>query len=282
MAESKEGDMGKLSFLGKVIIRGNIEVKTGMRIGGSTGGLKIGGVDLNVITDPEGKPYIPGSSLKGKMRSLIEKTEASKRPNFWNKDKDRDGKIDSHECDKDDDYNQCAVCKIWGILGGASFTIPTLTRLVVCDTHLDESSISEEMKENLELKWTEVKFETAINRITGTALGGSLRQAERVPAGAKFKDEGGLIIFNVFDESDKELLKKVFVAMELLEHDYLGGMGSRGYGRISFQNVEVYWNKRDDYENGSIDLDPRRKINDTWDTPSKLVANFESLKRKLM
>jgi CRISPR-associated protein Csm3 len=139
------------------------------------------------------------------------------------------------------------------------------------------------MKENLELKWTEVKFETAINRITGTALGGSLRQAERVPAGAKFKDkdEGGLIIFNVFDESDKDLIKKVFVAMELLEHDYLGGMGSRGYGRISFSNVEVYWNKREDYEKGTIDIKSERKINDGWDTPSKLVANFGALKSKL-
>ena len=271
-----------LSFLGKVIIRGDLELKTGMRIGGTTGGLKVGGVDLNVITDPFGKPYIPGSSLKGKMRSLIEKLEANQRGlQFWNK-KEKNN-IVGHECKDDESYNNCAVCKVWGVLGGINFTVPTLTRLIVCDTYLDESSITDEMKENLELKWTEVKFETAINRITGTALGGSLRQAERVPAGARFKDkdEGGLIIFNVFDESDKDLLRKVFVAMELLEHDYLGGMGSRGYGRISFRNVEVYWNRREDYEKGTIDIKSDRKINDDWDTPSKLVTNFVALKSKL-
>ncbi|NWF92140.1 MAG: type III-A CRISPR-associated RAMP protein Csm3 [Syntrophaceae bacterium] len=273
--------MENLGFLGKVIIRSNIEVKTGMRIGGSMGGLKIGGVDLNVITDPAGKPYIPGSSLKGKMRSLIERVEASGNSAFWNK-KDKDGNVVGHQCETDNDYKNCSVCRIWGILGDARFREPTLTRITVCDAYLVESSITEEMKENLELKWTEVKFETAINRITGTALGGSLRQAERVPAGAKFEDDGGLILFNVFVEPDKDLLKKVFVAMELLEHDYLGGMGSRGYGRISFQNIEVYWNKRDDYERGNIDLDPKRKINDILDTPSKLVANFETLKSKLV
>jgi len=59
-------------FCGKILIKGEIKVITGLRIGGSTTGLKIGGVDLNVITDPKGKPYIPGSSLKGKMRSLME------------------------------------------------------------------------------------------------------------------------------------------------------------------------------------------------------------------
>jgi CRISPR-associated protein Csm3 len=263
-----------MNFLGKVIIKSTIEVKTGMRIGGSTGGLKIGGVDLNVITDPLGRPYIPGSSLKGKMRSLIEKKEGV----TYNK-LDKENKPYKHECENDSSYNNCPVCKVWGILGGTNFTVPTLTRLIVCDIYLDKTSITPEMKENLELQWTEVKFETAINRITGTALHGSLRQAERVPAGAKFKDSE--IIFNVFDESDKDLLKKVLVAMELLEHDYLGGMGSRGYGRISFTNVEVYWNKKDDYEKGSIDIKPERKINNGWDTPSKLTTNFEALKEKL-
>ncbi|MCX7858026.1 MAG: type III-A CRISPR-associated RAMP protein Csm3 [Deltaproteobacteria bacterium] len=268
-----------IKLLGKVLIKSTIEVKTGMRIGGSTGGLKIGGVDLNVITDPLGRPYIPGSSLKGKMRSLIEKKQASNDANFWNK-RDRQGNIVGHECTNSNSYTKCPVCKVWGILGGNEISVPTLTRIIVCDTYLDTSSITDEMKENLELEWTEVKFETAINRITGTALHGSLRQAERVPAGARFKDSE--IIFNVFEESDKDLLKDVFVAMELLEHDYLGGMGSRGYGRIQFKNVEVYWNTRKDYETGNIDLKPERKINNGWDIPSKLVQNFAFLKSKLI
>lgn len=268
----------KLELLGKVIIRSTIEVLTGMRIGGSTQGLKIGGLDLNVITDPYGKPYIPGSSLKGKLRSLIEKYEASKNPDFWNKP-DKSGNIIGHECNKEDSYKSCPVCKLWGILAGTNMNVPTLTRLIVCDTYLDESSITDEMRDNLELRWTEVKFETAINRITGTALHRSLRQAERVPAGARFKDSQ--MIVNIFEESDKDLLKTVFISMELLEHDYLGGMGSRGYGRVAFKDVEVYWNKREDYESGKIELKPERKINNGFDTPSLLVKNFCEILRKL-
>ncbi len=58
-------------------------------------------------------------------------------------------------------------------------------------------------------------------------------------------------------------------------------MGSRGYGRISFKNLEVYWNRKEDYESGNIDFDASRKINGTWDTPSKIVANFDAIKVKL-
>lgn len=256
-------------LLGKVILRGVIEVKSGMRIGGSTGGLKIGGVDLNVITDPHGRPYIPGSSLKGKMRSLVERKEGVR---FIDRG--------MHQCQSDAEYKVCPVCKIWGVLGGTNFTVPTLTRLIVRDSYLDETSISEEMRKNLDLQWTEVKFETAIDRIKGTALHSSLRQAERVPAGARFKDCE--IIFNVFEDGDKALLKKVFEAMELLEQDYLGGMGSRGYGQIAFDGIEIYWNKREDYETGNIELRPERKVNNGYSTPSQVVKNFEQIKVKLI
>jgi len=270
------------SLIGKVIIKGQIEVKTGMRIGGATGGLKIGGLDLNVITDPEGKPYIPGSSLKGKLRSLLEKKEAANRPDFWNV-KDSNGKLSGHQCKNDQQYINCSVCRVWGVAisdKDVNITVPTPTRLLVSDSYLDEKSITQEMKDNLELEYTEVKFETAINRLTGTALSRSLRQIERVPAGARFKDVE--LIYNVFDEQDKEYLKHVFVALELLEHDYLGGMGSRGYGRVAFNNIEVFWNKREDYENGKIALIPERAINkDLGTTPAEIVQKYEELKKRL-
>lgn len=264
-------------LLGKIIIKGDLDVVTGMRIGGSTGGLKIGGLDLNVITDPLGKPYIPGSSLKGKLRSLIEKKQAAHNPAFWNDPKEKPSR---HMCKDEKDYVNCPVCKIWGILGTEKFSVPTLTRLIVCDAYLDELSITEEMKANLELEWTEVKFETAIDRVTGTALHGSLRQIERVPAGARFKDVE--LIYNIYEEEDKNILKNVFIAMELLEHDYLGGMGSRGYGRVAFKNIEIYWNRREDYENGTIDLKKERMINPGLDTPAKIVANFSLVREKLI
>ncbi|MCX7974434.1 MAG: type III-A CRISPR-associated RAMP protein Csm3 [Candidatus Aminicenantes bacterium] len=272
-----------LVLKGKVVIKGEISVLTGLRIGGSTSGLKIGGIDLNVITDPHGRPYIPGSSLKGKLRTLIERKKASENPNFWNYPKPDESKQEfpnRHMCQKEEEYKKCPVCKIWGILGKDEIMVPTLTRLMVCDAYLDESSITKEMKANLELEWTEVKFETAINRITGTALSGSLRQVERVPAGARFKDVE--LIYNVYEEEDKDILKNVFIAMELLEHDYLGGMGSRGYGRVAFKNIEVYWNKREDYESGNIELKKERIINPGLDTPQKIVANFALIRERLI
>jgi len=262
------------ALLGKIIIQGTIEVKTGMRIGGATTGLKIGGVDLNVITDPYGKPYIPGSSLRGKLRTLLERKENVP----WNK-LDKKGNIVGHECKDDSSYGKCPVCKIFGVLNSNEIKQPTLTRLIVRDAYLDEKSITEDMKKNLELEWTEVKFETSINRITGTALEGSLRQAERIPAGARFTNCE--LIFTVFEKSDKDLAKKVFESLDILQDDYLGGMGSRGYGKIEFKDIKVYWNKASDYENGTTELSEKEKINGNWTTPAEIVKNFEKIKEKL-
>jgi len=251
-------------LIGKFLIRGEIKVITGLRIGGSTTGLKIGGVDLNVITDPEGKPYIPGSSLKGKMRSLMENKLGRIRD---------DGRM--HYCTIDEEYSNCPVCKIWGISPtekDIEITLPTLTRLLVRDTYLDEESITEEMKKNMDLRWTEVKTENLINRVQGSAE--HPRQIERVPAGAVFKPME--MVYNVFEDSDKDLLKSVFVAMELLEHDYLGGMGSRGYGKIEFHNIEVLWNDKNAYENGELN---KKAVNGNFKTPSEIVNNFEEIKK---
>lgn len=265
-------------LLGKIIIGADIEVLTGMRIGGSKSGLKIGGIDLNVITDPWGKPYIPGSSLKGKLRSLAEKKVAATNPSFWNLR--TKAQLSGHRCENETQYLSCPVCKIWGIAGDKEMNIPTLTRLYVSDCYLDESSITNEMKSNLELEYTEAKYETAIDRIKGTALHGSLREIERVPAGARFKDAE--LIYNVFEEEDKKLLKHVFEAIELLEHDYLGGMGSRGYGRVRFSNIRVFWNRKEDYENGNVALHPERILNrDLGTTAQEIVKNFDKLLQKL-
>lgn len=265
-------------LIGKVIIQGIIELKTGLRIGGSTTGLKIGGIDQPVIADAYGRPYIPGSSLKGKMRSLIEKLLVVPL-NKKHKIKIENEKEEpyAHECEKKEDYDNCAVCKIWGILGTEKIKEAlSLTRLIVRDVNLDEKSITEEMRRNLEREYTEIKMETAINRYKGTALHGSLRTMERVPAGAKFSPME--MIYNVFEESDKGILIKVFEAMELLEHDYLGGMGSRGYGRVEFKNIKIYWNKREDYESGNLN---QRSIDNNFSTPAEIVKNFEQIKEKL-
>jgi CRISPR-associated protein Csm3 len=260
----------KIQLLGKIIIQGDIEVKTGMRIGGTASSLKIGGVDTPVITDPWGKPYIPGSSLKGKMRTLIEKKEGvpinvgmTKGESPWR-----------HQCQTAEEYLKCSVCKVWGIIGGENFDVPIFTRLIVRDVFLDEESITPEMRTNMELAYTETKMETGIDRVKGQATG--LRTMERVPAGARFKDSE--IIFNVLSPEDLDDLKKVFEAMELLEQDYLGGSGTRGYGKVSFKNLKVFFNSCKDYENGKLNETP---LNGDFNTPDLIVQNFENLKKKL-
>jgi CRISPR-associated protein Csm3 len=255
------------SFLGKVMVTGTITATTGLRVGGATGGLKIGGVDLNVITDPQGRPYIPGSSIKGKTRTLAEHHSGVIF----------DGR-GRHLCDKDQTYLNCPVCQVWGTMGGKDLTVQCLTRLQVRDAFLDPDSITQDIKDNIELEWTEVKFETAIDRIKGTALQGSLRQVERVPAGARFGLE---MIYNLFGPEDVDRFKLVLIALELLEHDYLGGMGSRGYGRVEISDLAVYCNQRSDYESGSIGASPERLLNGELTTPSSIVQNFAQVQEKL-
>jgi CRISPR-associated protein Csm3 len=254
-----------MKFLGKIIIQAELEAKTGLRVGGSSGGLKIGGVDLNVITDAFGVPYIPGSSLKGKMRSLMEHKDNV--PLNANKNS-------IHLCTRDEDYAKCPICQVWGTMADKNSEGFMLTRLYCRDASLDLESITEKMKQNQELAWTEVKYETAIDRKKGTALRGALRQIERVPAGARFKTE---FIFNVFGLTDKALLKKVFEAMALLEDDYLGGMGSRGYGKVGFSNLKIWWNKAADYESGKVSREDSRIINKNQDTLSGILQNYESI-----
>ena len=249
-------------LLGKLIIRGKIKALTGLRIGGTTGGLKIGGVDLNVITDAKGVPYIPGSSLKGKLRSLIE----------WKEGVDFDPRSGLHTCKE----NPCDICKIWGTLG----EVESLTRLIVRDIPLNQEKFKEiKEKEYLPLDWTEVKTEINIDRNRGTVSSqGGLRQVERVPAGAIFSPLE--IIYNVYEEGDKDILIKLFEAMELLEQDYLGGMGSRGYGKVKFQDLKIYWNKKEDYERGEIDPDEKEPLG-VYESPAEVVRKFGELKGKI-
>lgn len=255
-------------LIGKAVVHADLRLVSGTRVGGSQGGLKIGGVDLNVITDAWGRPYIPGSSLKGKLRCLLER-----KLNIRFSDRG------THSCRSADEYNACVICRTFGVMGGG-IEAPTLTRLIARDAYLDEASITEEMHSNLETQFTEVKSETAIDRVSGTALKGSLRQVERVPAEAIFRPAE--FVFNVFAEADKDLLKQLFVAMELLEDDYLGGMGSRGYGKVRFEAMEVWWNRVADYEAGTVELSEPRLINAKLDTAALLVRDFDSLKAKLV
>lgn len=217
-----------MKLIGYKKISGRIEVLTGLHIGGSTATIEIGGKDNPVIKHPITKePYIPGSSLKGKMRSLLE----------W-----KLGKIDMNP--KSKAYGQvhgwcgvknCPICVIFGTSAEEADLGPT--RLIVRDAVLDEG-----YKRDLEAKgmgWspislTEDKYENAINRITARA---NPRNFERVVAGARFSFSMSYRVFGDGDgaDADEGLFKYVLEGLRLLERDALGGAGSRGCGQIMFQ-----------------------------------------------
>lgn len=203
-----------------ITIKGQIRLKTGLHIGGSKDNIEIGGLDLPVIRHPEGDPYIPGSSLKGKMRSLTEWTEGKIRP---------DGKV--HICGNKD----CPVCRIFGTTEENWRYGPT--RLIVCDSFLNEEWKKDIIERGISL--TEEKIENWINRLEGKAGRGGIRKTERIPAGAVFEFEMSykLMEINGDTQTDISFFPKVLIAMRMVEMDALGGSGSRGYGRIEFQNM---------------------------------------------
>ena len=215
---------------GKLFIQGKIKTLTGMSIGGSTTDVVIGGIDDSVIKTSEGVPYIPGSSLKGKLRSLLEKSEENVK--------------DICDCGKAD----CNVCVIFGTGANKRTLEAGPTRLIVRDAHLN-NKIKEKMEnkegefKSLELIYTEGKWENSINRLTSKAT--NPRQTERVPKGAEFDFQ---MIFNLMEEEDIERFIYLMQGFLLLEDDYLGGSGSRGYGRIEFGDFKIGLKTLADYE----------------------------------
>ncbi|MDZ4716971.1 MAG: type III-A CRISPR-associated RAMP protein Csm3, partial [Roseiflexaceae bacterium] len=164
-------------LLGRLLITANLRVVTGLHIGGAAAGLNIGGLDNPVIRDARTRqPYIPGSSIKGKMRSLAERARG------FNPDDPKEvqkiGPIRIHICQDATAYSTCAVCQVFGVPGEMKHSTPT--RLTVRDTFLDPHSLE---YAQLDFLSTEVKWEASIDRITSAALP---RQMERVPAGAVF------------------------------------------------------------------------------------------------
>ena len=271
--------MNTLNFFqnwqGKVMISGCLEAVTGLHIGGSQTGIDIGGVDNIIIRQqPDERPYIPGSSLKGKMRSLTERARNKsliKLPGST---------IQQHQCDNEE-AEACEVCKVFGLPGQKKNSQPT--RLIVRDGKLlDELYVTEpdgkrklqnwdDSDVSTDMPFSEVKNEVAIDRITSAAMP---RPVERVPAGARFSYD---MVFDIFEDADKDHLGLVFESMRLLENDYLGGYGSRGSGQIRFESVKITWRSKTDYRSGGSGT----VVGDNLDL-SAIAGKFETeIKTKL-
>lgn len=193
----------------KIEISGTIEIVTGLHIGGSSAFSAIGAVDSPVVMDTRtNQPMIPGSSLKGKMRALLAKQ--------YNTDIAKTA----------DDDAKCLT----DLFGSAKEKKES--RILFNDMFLDNL---DELKRVGLTGATEVKFENSISRMTAVA---NPRQIERVVRGAKFPMQ---LIYEYSDKIDAETLLQDFRILKegfmLLEYDYLGGSGSRGYGRIKFLDL---------------------------------------------
>ena len=221
-------DMRPLKYVLKLKLL--VKAKTGMHIGGSKEDVEIGGID-NIVaklkvfkpdwTEKEfyDVPYIPGSSFKGKLRSLLE----------WGK-KDANGNIialsyNGNPCQ----CGTCKVCKLFGPHQPKKIAEPV--RLRVEDFYPTEGTMNL-WERVLDAGYTEIKTENMINRIKGVAE--HPRHTERVIAGSEFE---GCLTIRLFENDGNgkvfiELLKDAF---DMLKDDYLGGSGSRGYGRVDIK-----------------------------------------------
>jgi CRISPR-associated protein Csm3 len=212
-----------MKLLDTKIITGNIYCVSGLHIGGSNDVIEIGGIDNPVIKHPiTREPYIPGSSLKGKMRSQMERK--------LGKIGDRGGPCGCGE-------QSCYVCRVFGPHKNMRHNLGP-TRIIVRDAMLCENTRNEynEIMASGQ-SYIEIKTENSINRQSGAAANGSLRIQERVPAGACFEMELALQIYDMDDED--KMVEFIKTALKEVENSYLGGSGSRGSGKVKFKELKI-------------------------------------------
>lgn len=196
----------------KIKIEGTIEVVTGLHIGGDDSFSAIGAIDSPVVRDPlTREPVIPGSTLKGKMRSLLARDKGTVPAKG----------VKGFE-------NDCSEVK--RLFGSSSKTSNAtgdgiqMSRLQFADCLLSNRDALPQIFEN--------KFENTIDRLTSVA---NPRQIERVVRGAEFRFE---VIYNVEDpEQLEEDFANIALGLSLIENDYLGGGGTRGNGRVRFNDI---------------------------------------------
>ena len=289
-------------LLGKLRLTSNLRVVTGLHIGAGGENLDIGGLDKSVIRDPLTRhPYLPGSSIKGKMRSILER--------FLNKPVNRAGGSGTFRYESDDlesgystndiEFEGASTCEVSRVFGstGTNCWLPesivrsqnlepvgkdektfkgvkhlkakgrnSPARLIVRDSHLTTDSAELLKSIDTGLYMTEWKFENGMARITAAA---NPRQLERVPAGAVFEFE---LVYTVENpEQAVKDLQNLAIALAILEDDALGGHGSRGYGKVAFEKFQLFYR----------DLNYYKTIGDTNRTKQKPLTEASNTEQLL-
>lgn len=217
-----------MKLVNMTTITGSIKLESGLHIGAGDTELRIGGTDNPVVKHPHtGEPYIPGSSLKGKIRALLEMrsgllTKAGNGKPLSTSILKKDLSAAEHE-------EAIAILKLFGVSGADDQETQQIgpSRAAFAD-----SSLNDESREAVKAgNWScfEVKSENSIDRIRGVAE--HPRFTERVVAGLTF--DFAITIKEM--EGDEDLRALLLEGLKLLEHDALGGSGSRGYGRVRFE-----------------------------------------------
>ncbi len=249
-----------IKLYGRVFIHANLRALTGLHIGGSNTDLEIGGLDKAVIRNPLTKrPYIPGSSLRGKMRSQLEKLLGLPQNQPI-------GQVTIHTCQTKSEFEKnggCPVCTVFG--APAEKDYENHTRLVVRDAELTDESAQAMVEARTDLLYGELKTEVAIDRVTSAA---TPRTIERVPAGAIFGPVE--LVYSIFEEKDFKHFKVVTDALQLVEDDYLGGSGSRGSGKVRFEEIQLSARQGSEYAQQTL---YPKKFNSIQD----VAAEFESI-----
>lgn len=217
--------MSEYKLTGIYRVRGQIRLETGLHIGGDEGVIEIGGNDNPIVRDiTTGNPYIPGSSLKGKMRYLLE---------WYTGRVSKDGKVyDGKNLSKESE-NDLLLNVFGGTAGGNGRKGPT--RITVKDIFLSVDSEKEvkKMKERTGTD-TELKIENSINRLDSSA---NPRNLERVPRNLIFDLKINFKVLSI--DNKNEIEKMIKEGLRLVELEGLGGSVSRGSGQIKFENLKI-------------------------------------------
>ena len=211
-------------------INAKLVLKTGLHIGTGDSEMHIGGIDNSVIKHPiTQSPYIPGSSLKGKIRTLLE----------WRSGAVKNAPLTLNEANGQNTEAVKNILRLFGISGDTKNDKSAVEEIGVSRLAFWDCALNPEwenaIREDNQLL-TEAKSENTIDRITSMTVNGGVRQMERVPAGAEFDFK---LTLRQFEGDSEELLDLILKGLRLLELDSLGGSGSRGYGKVEFQNLTV-------------------------------------------
>ena len=223
-------------------IKSDLKLISGLHIGASDDSMKIGGVDSpvlkrEVLANDNGvvdfkssnkvlEPYIAGSSLKGKIRSLLEHY-------FKLIDPLGKGDVVNSKSIHGDSKKRDLIVKLFGEMSGKDKS-PNITRLIFRDCFIKQDVRKAKIENRVEL--FETKMENVIDRLTGTTKNGGLRQIERVNSSIEFDFDVSLRVFD--GDNEEEFVNTLKLGLKLLELDALGGSGSRGYGKVLFTDIK--------------------------------------------